>query len=213
MKLIALATRIFLTKSKYNNWDHSWFSPSRLIFGNFHFWMMNQKCCIISDFAIMYTERPRTGKVNKCESLYNVVFLTQFMFSSRYLMVSLGFKKQCWISKIINRKLTVYWTAVQKLNTCGETKEPIGIWSFAPVVIPLFSNPLLYCLHYFGCWGNKDKGAIFTGKYWTKHDHKTLRHITVSQFNKGSYKLPLYHAAPKISLDKISLCVHLEHSF
>ena len=66
----------------------------------------------------------------------------------------------------------------------GKTKEHSGIRSCAPLavhVITLLSNPLLYWLRYLDWWNNIDKGAIYSGKYWVKHEHKTLRFIKFIQ--------------------------------
>ena len=86
-------------------------------------------------------------------------------------------------------------TIVRNNIVRGKTKEPSGVPSCAPIalhVIHLFSNPLLYWLSYLGSWYFIDKGAIYSGKYWAKHERKTLRFIALEQFEKGisSCKLP-----------------------
>ena len=68
---------------------------------------------------------------------------------------------------------------------CGKTKEPSGIRSYAPVVVhvnPLCSDALLYWLRYLGRWDIQEKGAIYSGKYWAKHEQITPGFIELRQF-------------------------------
>ena len=54
----------------------------------------------------------------------------------------------------------------------NKTKQKTPVGFNAEHVIPLFSKPL-----YFGWWNNNDKAAIYSRKYWVKHEHKTHRYI------------------------------------